>query len=157
MNLRTGVRLLVAISVLISGLVETLGATGLVVELSPAHRWGGGVHTLAVSGPLLMVGAALLASGRNTRWVLSILGCYVLLVSVFGDLPLIFNPDVGPSAVVELLINLAVLGGIAYWLYCERKLSAHGAKPARSITNSAPALPARLLAYDDSPGARRYS
>jgi hypothetical protein len=108
--------------------VETLGATGLVVELSPAHRWGPGVHTLAVSGPLLMVGAALLASGRNTRWVLRILGCYVLLVSVLGDLPLIFNPDVGGSAIAELFINLAVMGGILFWLHSERKPDAHGAK-----------------------------
>jgi hypothetical protein len=104
------------------------------VELSPAHRWGPGVHTLAVSGPLLMVGAALLASGRNTRWVLRILGCYVLLVSVLGDLPLIFNPDVGGSAITELLINLLVMGAILYWFY--------GAKPALLTTNSAPLPPA---------------
>jgi len=122
MNLRTGVRVLIAISFLISGLVETLGATGLVVELSPAHRWGPGVHTLAVSGPLLMIGAALLASDRKTRWVLSILGCYVLLVSALGDLPLIFNPEAGASALVELLINLAVMGGILYWFYSGRNL-----------------------------------
>ncbi len=100
MSLQTCVRALIAISVLISGLVETLGATGLVVELSPAHHWGPGVHSLAVSGPLLMAGAALLASGRKTRWVLSILGCYVLLVSVLGDLPLVFNPNVGGSAII---------------------------------------------------------
>ena len=56
MNLRTGVRALIAISILISGLVETLGATGLVMELSPAHRWGAGVHTLAVSGPCFWLG-----------------------------------------------------------------------------------------------------
>jgi hypothetical protein len=119
--------------------VETLGATGLVVELSPAHRWGPGVHTLAVSGPLLLVGAALLASGRQTRWVLSIFGCYIFLTSVLGDLPLIFNPDVGGSAIAELLINLAVMGGILYWLHSDRKLSAHRAKPALPMTNPAPA------------------
>jgi hypothetical protein len=156
MNLRTGVRLLIATSVLISGLVETLGATGLVVELSPAHRWGAGVHTLAVSGPLLLVGAALLASGRKTRWVLSILGGYVFLVSVLGDVPLIFNPDVGGSAIVELLINLAILGGIVYWLYYERKLSGHWANRALPMAKSAPDLPNGLLAYEDSPGDRRY-
>jgi hypothetical protein len=138
MNLRTGVRTLIAISVLISGLVETLGATGLVMELSPAHRWGAGVHTLAVSGPLLLVGAALLACGRKTRWVLSILGCYILLSSVLGDVPLIFNPDVGGSAVTELLINLAVMGGIVYWLYSDRKPGARDAKPALFMANPAP-------------------
>jgi hypothetical protein len=157
MNLQTCVRGLLAISFLISGLVETLGATGLVVELSPAHRWGPGVHTLAVSGPLLMVGAAVLASGRKTRWVLSILGCYVLLTSVLGDLPLIFNPEVGGSAITELLINLVVLGGIVYWLYCGRKPSAQRAKPALPMANSASTLPAGLLAYQDSPADRRYS
>jgi len=143
MDLRTGVRALIAISILISGLVETLGATGLVMELSPAHRWGAGVHTLAVSGPLLLVGAALLASGRKTRWVLSMVGCYVLLVSVLGDVPLIFNPDVGGSAVTELLINLVVMGGIVYWLYSDRKLSARGAKPAPPVANPAPAFVSR--------------
>jgi hypothetical protein len=157
MSLQTCVRALIAISFLVSGLVETLGATGLVVELSPAHRWGPGVHTLAVSGPLLLVGAALLAVGQKTRWVLSILGCYVFLVSALGDLPLIFNPDVGASAIVELLINLAVLGGIAYWLYCDRKLSGHRAKRALATANPAPTLPAGLQAYQDSPGDRRYS
>ena len=157
MNLQTCVRGLLAISFLISGLVETLGATGLVVELSPAHRWGPGVHTLAVSGPLLVVGAALLASGRKTRWVLNILGCYIFVVSVLGDVPLIFNPDVGGSAITELLINLVVMGGILYWFYSERKISAHRAKPALLPTNAAPPLPAKLLAYQDSPGARHYS
>jgi hypothetical protein len=132
------VRALIAISILISGLVETLGATGLVMELSPAHRWGAGVHTLAVSGPLLLVGAALLVSGQKTRWVLSILGCYILLASVLGDLPLIFNPDVGGSAITELLINLVVMCGIAYWLYGDRKLSTRDAKPALSMANPAP-------------------
>jgi hypothetical protein len=143
MNLRTGVRVLIAISILISGLVETLGATGLTMELSPAHRWGGGVHTLAVSGPLLLVGAALLASGQKTRWVLSILGCYILLSSVLGDVPLIFNPDVGGSAITELLINLAVMCGIVYWLCTDRKLSARRAKPALAMANPAPAFVGR--------------
>lgn len=129
MNLRTWVRVLIAVSFSMSGLVETLSATGLVVELSPDGRWGPGVHTLAVSGPLQMVGAALLASGRKTRWALSILGCYVFLVSVFGNLPLIFNPDVGGSAIAGLLSNLAVMGGILYWLHGERIPSATGQNP----------------------------
>jgi hypothetical protein len=157
MSLQTCVRALIAISFFTSGLVETLGATGLVVELSPAHRWGAGVHTLAVSGPLLMVGAALLASGRKTRWVLSILGCYVFLISALGDLPLIFNPDVGASAIIELLINLAVLVGILYWFYSEQKPGSHRAERALSIANAAPTLPAGLIACPDSPDDRRYS
>jgi hypothetical protein len=120
MNLRTWVRVLIAVSFAISGLAETLSSTGLVVELSSDGRWGSGVHTLAVSGPLQMVGAALLASGRQTRWVLGILGCYVFLVSVFGNLPLILNPGVGWSAIAGLAINLAVMGGILYWFHNER-------------------------------------
>jgi len=122
-----------AVSFSILGLVETLSATGLVVELSPDGRWGSGVHTLAVSGPLQMVGAALLASGRKTRWVLKILGCYVFLVGVFGNLPLIFNPDVGGSAIVGLLGNLAVMGGIWYWLHSERIPNAHRVDPAPAL------------------------
>lgn len=142
MSLQACVRIFIALSFVISGLVETLGATGLVVELSPARRWGPGVHTLAVSGPLLLVGAAVLASGRKTPWVLSILGCYVFLVSVLGDLPLIFHPEAGypeagASAIVELLINVVVMGGILYWLYSARKLRAHDTKPALSLTNPA--------------------
>ena len=149
MNLRTWARVLIAVSFSISGLVETLSATGLVVELSPDRSWGPGVHTLAVSGPLQLVGAVLLASGRKTRWALSILGCYVLLVSVFGNLPLIFHPDVGGSAITGLLSNLAVLGGILYWLHSERIPSAHRAKTALPMSNPAPALPVRLLSCQD--------
>ena len=141
MNLRTWARVLIAVSFSISGLVETLSATGLVVELSPDGRWGPGVHTLAVSGPMQMVGAALLVFGRKTRWALSILGCYVFLVSVLGNLPLIFNPDVGRSAMAGLVSNLVVLGGILYWLHSERIPSAQGAKPALPTKNPAPALP----------------
>ena len=63
------------------------------MELSPGGRRGLGVHALAISGPLQKAGAVLLAFSRNTRWALSILGCYVFLVSVFGGLPRIFNPD----------------------------------------------------------------
>ncbi len=156
MNLQTGVRVLIAISVFMSGVVETLGATGLVMEMSPAHRWGPGVHTLAVSGPLLMVGAALLAFGQKTRWVLSILGCYVFLVSVLGDLPLALSPA-GTSAIIELLINLTVLTGIAYWLHCDWKLSDHWTRRARPTARSASTSPAGVLTYQDSPGRRRYS
>jgi uncharacterized membrane protein YphA (DoxX/SURF4 family) len=137
MNLRTWARILIAISFLISGLVETLGATGLVVELSPDGRWGSGIHTLAVSGPLQLAGAALLASGRKTRWALIILGGYVFLVSVFGNLPLIFNPKLGGSAISGLLSNLAVLGGILYWLHSERVPGGYEARLAIPMTNPA--------------------
>ncbi len=115
MNLRTWSRVLLAVAFSVSGLAETLGATGLVVELSPDGLWGSGVHTLAVSGPLQLVGAVLLATGRKTRWTLSILGGYLLLVSVFGNLPLIFHPQVGGTAITGLLINLAILGGYLVW------------------------------------------
>jgi uncharacterized membrane protein YphA (DoxX/SURF4 family) len=132
MNLRTWARVLIAISVSISGLVETLSATGLIVELSPDGRWGPGIHTLAVSGPLQIVGAALLVSGLKTRWALRILGCYVFLVGIFGNLPLIFHPVSGENAVAGLLINLVVMGGILYWLYSERVPSVPGANPTLS-------------------------
>ena len=135
MNLRAWTRVFIAVSLTFSGLVETLSATGLVVELSPD---GGGIHTLAVSGPLQIAGAALLVSGRKTRWALSILGCYVFLASVFGNLPLIFNPGVGDSAIAGLLTNLAVMTGISYWLYSERTESAQRAIPALPAANPAP-------------------
>jgi uncharacterized membrane protein YphA (DoxX/SURF4 family) len=145
MNLRTWARILIALSFLISGLVETLGATGLVVELSPDGRWGSGIHTLAVSGPLQLVGAALLASGRKTRWALIILGFYVFLASVFGNLPLIFNSKVGGSAISELLSNLAILGGILYWLHSERMPTADKADYSVPMTSLAPASLVTLL------------
>ena len=150
MNLRTWARVLIAGLVSISGLVETLSATGLVVQLSPDGRWGPGVHTLAVSGPLQMVGAALIAFGRKTRWTLSMLGCYVFLVSVLGNLPLAFDPDVGRSAMVGLLSNLAIMGGIWYWLHSDRMPSPHGAKPALPMANCATTWPVMLHSRPDS-------
>lgn len=134
MNLRTCARVLIAVLFSISGLLETLSATGLVVELSPDGGWGPGVHTLSVSGPLQMVGAALLASGRKARWTLSILGCYVFLVGVFGNLPLIFSPDVGGLATAGLLSNLAIMVGIFYWFQSEGMPAAHRARPALPTT-----------------------
>lgn len=152
MNTRTWTRVLIAVLCTISGLVDTLCATGLVVELSPDGRWGPGLHTLAVSGPLQIVGAALLLSGRKTRWALKILGCYVFLVAVFGNLPLIFHSDVRGSAIAGLLGNLAVMGGIVFWLYSDRTPDAHEAEPALPMTNPAPALPVGLLVRRDSSG-----
>ncbi|RPI14438.1 MAG: hypothetical protein EHM65_04630 [Acidobacteriales bacterium] len=137
MNRGTWVRVLIAIACSISGLVETLSATGLVVELSADGRWGPGVQTLAVSGPLQILGAALLLSGRKTRWALSILGCYVLLVSVFGNLPLVFNPDMSRNAIAGLLSNLAVMGGIWYWLHSQRMPGTQAARPALPMANPA--------------------
>ena len=119
MNLRSWARILIAISFFLSGLAETLSATGLVIEFSPDAGWGLGAHTLALGGGLQMAGAALLASGRQTRWALGILLCYVSLGSVFGNLPQIFSPDVGGSAVARLLSNMAVIGGLLYWLHGE--------------------------------------
>ena len=67
-----------------------------------------------------MAGAALLLSGRKTCWALGILICYVSLGSVFGNLPQIFDPHVGGSAIAGLLSNMAVIGGLLYWLHGER-------------------------------------
>lgn len=120
MNLRTAARVLIAGSFLVSGLVETLGATGLVIELSPDGRWGSGIHTLAVSGPMQIAGAVLLASGRKTRLALIILGSYVLLACLFGNLPLVLTSSTGGSALAGLLGNLAVMGGIMHWFQSER-------------------------------------
>jgi len=137
MNLRAWARVIIVVLVADSGLIETLSAMGLVVELSPDSRWGFGVHTWALSGPLQMLGAALLTSGRKTRRVLGVLGCYVFLAGVFGNLPLIFNPEVGGSTIVGLLSNLAVTGGIFYWLHSEGIPSAHRARPALPMTGPA--------------------
>ena len=136
-NLRTWARILIAISFFLSGLAETLSATGLVIELSPHVRWGLGAHTLALGGGLQMAGAALLASGQKTRWALGILLCYVSLGSVFGNLPQIFSPDAGGSAIARLLSNMAVIGGLLYWLHGER-IPAKKALPAESMAGNNP-------------------
>lgn len=145
MNLRTWARVLIAVSFSISGLVETIGATGLVVELAPGGHWVSGIHTLAVSGPLQIVGAAVLASGRKTRWALIILGCYVFLVGVFGNLPQVFNPSVGGNALTGLLSNLAVMGGIMYWFHTEGMPNASRAEPVVPMTDAGSASTTRLV------------
>jgi len=130
MNLRTPVRILIAASFLVSGLVESLSATGLSVEFSSGGLLGNPAHILAVSGPLQVLGAVLIASGRKTRWAFIVLGCYIFLVSVFGNVPLIFKPE-GVNAIAGLAANVAILGGILYWLHGERSTGA--AKPVKEI------------------------
>ena len=137
MNSRTCARILIAVLFAGSGLVEMLGATGLIVELSPDGRWASGMHSLAIGGPLQLVGAAMLASGHKTRWAMGILGCYAFLVCVFGNLPLISNSDVGWNALLGLLNNLAVMGGIIYWFHSERKPGDYQAKLAHPSVNPA--------------------
>lgn len=158
MNLRTWARILVAISFFLSGLAETLSATGLVMEISPDARWGPGAHALAIGGPLQMAGAALLLSGRKTRWALGILVGYVSLGSIFGNLPQVFNPYVGGSAIAGLLSNMAVIGGLLYWLHGERA-PGRGAVAAEVLTrDSGYAGQPRAFAHDSEtqpPGGDR--
>ena len=137
MNMRTSARILIAISFFLSGLAETLSATGLVVEVSPDRLWGPGTHTLAVGGPLQMAVAVLLASGRKTRWALGILVCYVCLGGAFWHLPRISNPDVGGNAIGGLLSNMALIGGILYGLQGERTPTRR-ASPAKELTRNSP-------------------
>ncbi|HXI42576.1 MAG TPA: hypothetical protein VNH83_21515 [Bryobacteraceae bacterium] len=156
MNLRTWARILVASSFFLSGLAETLSATGLVMEISPDAHWGSGLHSMAIGGPLQMAGAALLLSGRKTRWALGILVCYVALGSLFGNLPQVFNPNVGASAIAGLLSNLAIIGGLLYWLHGERA-PGQDAIAAESLTrNNVYTGQPLAYAYDSetqSPGA----
>ena len=88
-----------------------------------------------------MVRAVLLVFGRETIWTLSILGGYAFLDGVLGNLPLIFNRDVGGSAIVGLLGSVGVAGGILYWFRSQRAPGIHRAKPALPMTNPASALP----------------
>jgi uncharacterized membrane protein YphA (DoxX/SURF4 family) len=137
MNLRTWARILIAISFFLSGLAETLSATGLVAEVSPDRLWGPGTYTLAVGGPLQMAVAALLASGRKTRWALGVLVCYVCLGGALWHLPRIFNPEVGETAIGGLLSSMALLGGILYGLQGERTSSRRDS-PAKDLARDGP-------------------
>ncbi|MBI5282654.1 MAG: hypothetical protein HY858_13295 [Candidatus Solibacter usitatus] len=119
MNLRACARAFIAISFFLAGLAETLGATGLVIMFSPDARWGPRTQTLALGGLLQMAAAVLLASGRKTRWALGFLLGYVLLGTVFGNLPHILDSDAGGSALAGLVANLAAIGGLLYWLQFE--------------------------------------
>ena len=145
MNLRTSVRYLIAAAFLIAGLAETLSVTGLVVQLSPHGRWATGFYTVALSGPLQLIGAALIAAGWKARWALYVLGIYISLACVFGNLPLIFNPQVGAGAIVGLLGNLAVIGGILYWLRGDPRSSARPSEPAPAMAGTAWAFQVRVL------------
>lgn len=113
-------RLLIACSFLLSGLAETLSATGLVVELSPQAQSRFGCGSLVVGGPVQLAGAILLASGRRTRWALGILMGYVFLTSLFGILPGITRPGQSGAALPGLVSNLAVIGGLLHWIQTER-------------------------------------
>jgi uncharacterized membrane protein YphA (DoxX/SURF4 family) len=129
-DLRLWARFLIASSFLFSGLAETLSATGVVLELSPDAQFSLGFQTLALGGPLQMAGATLLASGRKTRWALGILIAYVVLGSVVVILPRMIHPDGSGSALAGMITNLAVIGGLLYWLDSERLPSASRYPPA---------------------------
>ncbi len=145
MNLRTWTRYLLAVSFTVSGLIETLGATGVVFELSPDGLWGSGTHTLAVGGPLQLVGAAVLLSGRQTRLTLRLLGCYLVLASLFGNLPHVINSNLDVSALAGLLANLAVLSGIFFCLCGRRTPGTVRELPFITAHNPGPASLARLV------------
>jgi hypothetical protein len=92
----------------------------------------------------------MLAFGRRTRAVLNILGCYVFLTLVLGNLPLIFKPQVGVYAIAGVIGNLAVLGGILFWFHNDRISSAPWTKHALPMANPAPAREASPLVFQDS-------
>ena len=119
MDLKQCARFLIASSFLVSGLAETLSATGLVIELLPGAQASLGMQSLAVGGPLQIVGGAWLASGRKTRRVLALLVGYLVLVSLFGNLPGIIHPDPSGKALAGMITNMAVIGGLLHWMQSE--------------------------------------
>lgn len=120
MNLRTWARLLVALSFFLSGLAETLSATGFVVEVSRKATWDSDAHTLALGGVVQMTAAAMLVVGRKTHWALAVLIAYLALGSIFGILPRFFTPDAAGSPIASLLSNMAIIGGLLHWFHLER-------------------------------------
>lgn len=120
MKLPTWARLLSAVFFLLSGLAETLGATGLVIQVAPAAIWGPATHTIAVGGLMQITSAALLALGRKTRWALMSLLVYVTLGSIFGNLPRVLSSSVDGSAIAGLAVNLVSMAGLLCWLRFER-------------------------------------
>lgn len=137
LNLRTVARSLIGASFFFAGLAETLSATGLVVELAPGMFWGMEPHTLPLGGPVQIAGAALLFSRRKTVWALGVLVAYLILGTIFSNLPLILRPEVGDAALAGLVSNMAVVGGMLYWLQAERSARGH----ASDVHLAEPALP----------------
>jgi hypothetical protein len=160
-GLRAWLRVLSAVAFLVAGLAETLGATGLVILVSPDTRWGPGTHTLALGGMLQMAAAALLASGRKTRWALGILLGYVSLGSIFGNLPQVLDSKVGGSALAALVVNLAVIGGLLYWLHLERTPDWRALPPQaptkERLATSRPRLPSRGVEIQPASDVRRQA
>jgi hypothetical protein len=115
--------------------MEALCSTGLIIELSPDARWGAGVRTLAVGGLLQMAAAITLATGRKTRWALSVLVCYVGLDIAISGLPLVLGRDAIASAIGTQFNSLALIGGLLYWFHCERN-SVIGVSHANHSTRS---------------------
>ncbi|QOY87067.1 hypothetical protein [Paludibaculum fermentans] len=120
MSLRAWARILIAASFFISGLAETLSATGFVIEVSPKANWDSDAHTLALGGVVQMTAAAMLVLGRKTHWALAALIAYLTLGSIFCILPRFFTPDAAGSPIASLLSNMAVIGGLLHWLHLER-------------------------------------
>ncbi|MGJ5820456.1 hypothetical protein [Paludibaculum fermentans] len=120
MTLRAFARILIAMSFFLSGLAETLSATGFVIEVSPRANWDTDIHTLALGGVVQMSAAAMIVFGHKTHWALAALIAYLALGSIFGILPRFFTPDAGGSPIASLLSNMAIIGGLLHWFHLER-------------------------------------
>jgi len=72
-----------------------------------------------------MAGAASAIVCRKTPWALGILVCYVALGSVFWQPAQSSIPMLAPVRLPALLSNLAVIGGLLYWLHAERAASSN--------------------------------
>ena len=92
---------------------------GDMIELLPGAQASLGMQSLAVGGPLRIAGGAWLASGRKTRRVLALLVGYLVLVSLFGNLPGLIHPDPSGKALAGMITNMAVIGGLLHWMQSE--------------------------------------